>query len=564
MKKKANPNDTVNATETELPSVQQAVKKYFDYLSLNPELEAFKEGIQECIQHFMKPGPISSTIPLDRLTYRFQSSVIPDEPQPLASYLEFIKKDILPHAVNVGRPRYIGHMTSLLPVFFQYITQLMTVMNQNNVKVETSRVYTLLERQTLAMLHRLVYDLSESFYDANIQEQASNLGIITSCGTLANITALWIARNKALQPDNDYMGLQSEGFAVGLKHYGYSDAVIIGSAKMHYSMDKLGSLIGLGAQNVLKVSLDSSGAIDIKALKKTIAQCKEERRLIVAVVGIAGSTETGQVDDLPYMAEVSKENGVHFHVDAAWGGPLLFSEKYRPLLNGIQLADSVTICGHKQLYLPQGISVVLCRDPGIVQHIKATAGYQARIKSFDLGKHSPEGSRPATCAYLHAGLFLLGKKGYAYLVEEGMSKALLFAQKVKEHPAFELMDEPRTNIVVYRYIPENMRQKIKDESFNNEDQYVINCINEVLQDRQFLMGQSFISRSTLLQSKYGKKTQVVVLRAVFSNPLTLAEDLDVVLADQVGIGDVVLKGQSMSFAEVLKLLYQQTSSFNRQ
>lgn len=544
--------------------IEQKMFGYFDYLSRFPGLEDFRLDMQTCIDMYMKAGLITSKTELEDLSQTFKSSEIPASPLGLTDYSAFLKEKVVPHAVNVGKPRYVGHMTSMLPLFFQYIAQLVTAMNQNNVKVETSKVFTLIERQTLAMLHRLVYELPESFYNSHIQNRESNLGIITSCGTLANITAMWIARNKALQPTGEFLGLQSEGFTDALKHYGYQDAVIIGSAKMHYSMDKLGSLIGLGAEKILKIGLNESGSIDIDELKETIETCRQEKRLIVAVIGIAGTTETGQIDNLPFMSKVCREYGIHFHVDAAWGGPILFSAQHRHLLKGIEAADSVTICGHKQLYLPQGISIVLCKDPKLIYHIKATAGYQARAESYDLGKHSPEGSRPATCTYLHAGLHLIGKEGYAYLIDEGIRKAKLFADMIRNHHAFELMEEPTTNIVVYRYIPDEMRHKTNNTSFNHEDHYVINSINEVLQDQQFLAGNTFISRSTLFDTKYGMRTPIVVMRAVLANPMTTEKDLEAVLRDQLTTGDIVLKQRSMSFAQVLKLLYHQTSSFNRQ
>lgn len=546
-------------------NIEEKIKGYFDLSHQgSPELEAFEQGIRECIRQFTDAKAITSPIPIDELSESFKSPVIPETPQEFGEYTGYLKEHILPHAVNVGNPRYVGHMTSQLPLFFQHIAKLVTAMNQSVVKIETSKVFTLIERQTIGMLHRLVYNFQDSFYRQHIQCRESKLGIITSCGTLANITGLWIARNKELQSSEEFPGLHCEGFINAIKHYGYQDAVIIGSSKMHYSMDKLGSLLGLGAENVIKVKLNAAGAIDINEFKATIRQCQDENRLIVAVVGIAASTETGQIDDLPMMGKIAKEHGIHYHVDAAWGGPILFSDTHSHLLEGIEMADTVTICGHKQLYLPLGISVLLCKDPDIMNHIKATSRYQARAESYDLGKHSPEGSRPAVCAYLHAGLHLLGKKGYGYLIDEGMRKAAYFADLIRNHPAFELIGEPTTNIVNYRYIPEEMRCKMADSSFSDEDHYVINNINEVLQDQQFLIGHTFISRTTLGHSRYGKKIPIVVMRAVISNPMTVETDLQAVLHDQVCTADIVLKQRTMNLSQLLKMLYYQTSSIDRQ
>lgn len=551
------------------PEIARIIQEYFARVP-GEALAAFRAGIEACIEAHRSADRITSARGMDDLRDQFRASDIPELPCDPERYARFLRDDVIPHVVNVSDPRYVGHMTSALPGFLPHLSQLLTTLNQNNVKVETSKVLTLIERQTLAMMHRLVFELPAAFYETHVQNRESNLGIIASCGTLANITAMWIARNKALQSSDEFMGLQSEGFVNALRHYGYRDAVIIGSELMHYSMDKLGSLLGLGAENIIKIgagvpgSAGTPGTIDVAALESTIAACRAEGRLVVAIVGIAGTTETGAVDDLPALAAVSEKHGIHFHVDAAWSGPILFSDRYRHILRGIERADTVTICGHKQLYLPQGISMVLCRDPKVIYHIKAMARYQARAESYDLGKHSPEGSRPAMSLYLHAGLSLLGKQGYAFLIDEGIRKAARFARMLEAYDAFELIEEPQTNIVVYRYIPAELRAKKQAGSFTKEDQYVINCINEVLQDQEFLRGQGFISRTTLAHSRYGQREPIVVLRAVLANPLTTEDDLRAVLEDQVRTGDLVLEQRTMSFAQVLQLLYQQTSSFDRQ
>jgi glutamate decarboxylase len=548
------------------PASDAVARVLMDYFGAAPSaaVDTFRAGIDACIQAYLGAERITSAHSMDDLRADFSASTMPEQPGDPARYVRFLQDGVIPHVVNVGDPRYVGHMTSALPGFLPPLSQLLTTLNQNIVKVETSRVLTLIERQTLAMMHRLVFGEPDAFYDAHIQNRESNLGVVVSCGTLANITAMWIARNQALRSSDEFLGLQSEGFVSALRHYGYRDAVIIGSELMHYSMDKLGSLLGLGAENIIKIGVGAHGALDVAALEEIIAACKAEGRLVTAIVGIAGTTETGAIDDLPALATVSEKHGIHFHVDAAWGGPILFSDRHRHILRGIERADTVTICGHKQLYLPQGISMVLCRDPKAIYHIKAMARYQARAESYDLGKHSPEGSRPAMSLYLHASLQLLGRQGYAFLIDEGIRKARLLAALIDAHPAFELIEQPQTNLVVYRYIPAEMRAKVHDGSFTREDQYVINCVNELLQDQEFMGGRGFISRTTLAHGRNGSREPIVVLRAVLANPLTTEDDLRAVLDDQVETGDIVLEQRAMSFAQVLKLLYQQTSSFDRQ
>lgn len=544
--------------------ISDMINKYFSFsYNEDEDLVTFQRAINDAIHNYLDSEKISNDVLLENLARHFLNSEIPDYPESLANYTDFINRVLLPNIVNVCKPSYLGHMTSMIPVFYQYLGQLITQLNMNVVKTETSKVITLLERQSIAMLHKLFFQCPDSFYDKYIQDQKTNMGLIVSGGTLANITALWIARNNALKEDADFKGVQNEGMQKSLKHSGYNEAVIIGSRLMHYSMEKLASLLGIGVENIIKVRLNTHGSVDVEELERTIAYCKENKKLVISIIGIAGTTETGKIDDLQSMAKIAKEYNIHFHVDAAWGGPILFSDKHRHLLGGIELADSVIVCGHKQLYLPQGTSIVLCKNPDQVNSIGFTTRYQARKESFDLGKHSPEGSRPAFSLFLHAGLALIGKKGYEYLIDEGIRKAAFLVNLIKTNDAFELIDTQQTNIVVYRFIPEELREKCKNGTLSFEDHHVINSINEVLQDEEFHKGRTFISRSVLRQSKYGD-IDIVILRAVISNPLTTEKEIEKLLEDQIEIGQYILTKRQFSFPEVIKLLYQQTSSYYRQ
>lgn len=515
------------------------------YFSVNnsPDLNFFKTGIEECIKDFQNSGKIYNHKSLDALTKEFDDSEIPDVPVTLEKYLDFIREKFIPNIVNVCKPGYLGHMTSCLPAFFQYISQMLTVLNQNVVKTETSMAATLIERQVITMLHRLVFELSDEFYKNGIHDKDVNMGLLLSGGTLANITALWIARNK----------LQKEQAENGSANKSDKKPVIICSVLMHYSMDKLSSLLGIGKDNIIKIGLDADGKININEVENIICQCKKDKRPIIALIGIAGTTETGKIDDLYAMGQIAGKYKIHFHVDAAWGGPILFSDKYKHLLKGIEKADTVIICGHKQLYLPMGVSVLLCKNTEQIELIKFTSNYQARVGSYDLGQHSPEGSRPARCLLLHAGLHLLGKEGYSYLIDKGIEKTAFLTSLIKNNQTFELIEEPQTNIVIYRYIPAQLREKAVRGQLTSEENALINCINEVLQEEQFQRGKTFISRTTLRLAKYNNEA-IVVLRAVLLNPLTTQEKLQELLLDQEEVGEIILKEKSFLFADALDLL----------
>jgi glutamate decarboxylase len=281
---------------------------------------------------------------------------------------------------------------------------------------------------------------------------------------------------------------------------------------------------------------DTSGCIDLKQLRETLGQCKSRGDCAVAVVGIAGATETGGVDPLRAMAEMCASFGVHFHVDAAWGGPVLFSKKYLKKLDGIDCADTVTIDGHKQLYLPMGLGMVMMQDPQLAKSIEKTANYIIRADSPDLGRRTLEGSRPAMAIFLHGALHIIGSRGYEYLIEHGIENCYHLAERVRERSDFELLCEPVLNIIVFRYMPAGLVAKCERGALVAEDNEEINRVNRLIQDVQKAGGWGFVSRTTLGNTKYGTATAIVCLRAVLANPLTTTTDIDAVLNEIAELG----------------------------
>jgi len=220
-------------------------------------------------------------------------------------------------------------------------------------------------------------------------------------------------------------------------------------------------------------------------------------------------------------------------VDAAWGGPTVFSDTHRSILAGIERADTVTFDGHKQLYLPMGIGMVFLRDPTLARGIEKHAQYTARAGSMDLGQRSLEGSRPAMSFMLHAALELIGQRGYGWLMDEGIRKARYLADAVLAREEFELLCEPRLNVLLYRYVPEEWRAEAAAGLLTPEGHRHVDAFNQMLQRVQCERGRTFISRTTSAATVYGPDLPVVALRAVLANPLTTDEDLDRTLDDQV-------------------------------
>ncbi|MGE5755362.1 MAG: aminotransferase class V-fold PLP-dependent enzyme, partial [Planctomycetaceae bacterium] len=374
-----------------------------------------------------------------------------------------------------------------------------------------------------------VFDESDQFYREHVQASESTLGIMASGGTAANITALWCARNACFGPRGGFAGIQNEGLVRSLDAYGYHDAVVLASSMAHYSIEKAAAVLGLGARHIVRIPVDEAGCLRPAALRKTVDACRRHRRRILAVIGVAGTTDSGCIDPLDEIARIAAAAGIHFHVDAAWGAPLLLTERFRSMLRGIERADSVTIDGHKQLHLPLGTSMLLLKDPHLARQIEHEAEYMLRPNSFDQGRHTLEGSRASTILFFNAALHLIGRRGFDALVEGHIRRAAEFAEMVNEAADFELLCRPQTSIVLYRYLPRFARVAA---SQSGDGETGVNAFNEQLQQAQFERGATFVSRTRLRCLPQFHSHPVVALRAVINHPLTSRADLQAVLDDQ--------------------------------
>jgi putative pyridoxal-dependent aspartate 1-decarboxylase len=522
----------VTCFEVNFWETSQRILQYFQPEVVRGASEDRVLGVYQ--KPFTKPG-----VSPEMLATKFQRSELPLYPVTVDDYHDRFTQEVLPYAIDTASPTFIGHMTSALPDFMHDMSKTISQLNQNLVKIETSKSLIFLEREAIAMLHRLVYGLSSEFYAENIQQKNYNLGIVTTGGTTANISALLCARNSGLLSQEKSGELSKESLYKVLSKKGYEDIAILGSRLMHYSLNKAASILGLGTDNIIFIDSNDDANLDLNLLEEKIRECRRSKLYILALVGIAGTTETGEIDPLWEMGEIAQKFGIHFHVDGAWGGATMFSDKHKGKLRGIEQADSITICGHKQLYLPQGISVCLFKDPQMLNFAATTSRYQAQQDTFDVGRFTIEGSRSAISLCLHGALHIIGKKGYEILINNGIEKAQYFSRLIELLEPFELLMPPALNIVNYRYIPDDLREKARQKSLSGDDIQRINQLNTQIQREQFERGMTFVSKTTLMDTAYGKDQEIIVFRAVLSNPNTTATDLQTVLEDQLRIANQI-------------------------
>ncbi len=538
--------------EKMIESTPEYMKKLFIMPDSSDRFVEFGIHLLDLIHDFFKEkGGIHSSVSMEDLARIFSNIEMPCDPHLIKDVLDEIKHNIVKHSVKVANPYYIGHMTSAIPYFMILLEMIAVSLNQNQVKIESAKASSFVEREFLCWIHRLIYNSNADFYKKHIQNPKIALGNITSDGTVANITALTLAMAKAFPPDNrGFRGVRVEGLARALDHYGYRQALILVSKRGHYSICKAGTILGIGEQGVIRTPVQPCiNKIDINKLQCIVEKIRKEDKIVgkptkfVAIVGIAGTTETGNIDDLDSLAEIAQQLGAHFHVDAAWGGGALLMDGARGMMRGIEKADSVTMDAHKLLYVPNSLGVCVFKDVEDSRFLYHTSNYIIREGSVDQGRFTIEGSRSFSCLKPWASIKIFGKNGYKIIFDHARDLQNTFVEFIERDPLFELMNKPELFIINYRFIPEELRSLLNElmkNSRKNSDR--ITTINKLINNLNIELHKtirdhdmSFVSRTRIESTKYAPR-KIVVLRAITINPNTERYMLKQILNEHRSMG----------------------------
>lgn len=373
-----------------------------------------------------------------------------DEPLPLEGLsveeiFEKFRRDVLPHAMNIPSPRYYGLFNPTpLPVAV-WADTLAAAINQNGAAWRNSPSASVVEARVLRWLCQLVGYGEESF------------GTLTSGGSEANLIALKCARDRAAEGTRD-RGLRSSHASGKLVAYA--------SEQCHYSFIKSVDILGLGRENLRKIETDERFHFCTDLLREAIERDISEGNTPVCIAGAAGATSTGVVDPLDELADIAREFGLWFHVDAAYGGGLAFSEKYRPRLRGIERADSVTFDPHKWMFVPFMCGALLVRAGGGVlrEAFDITPEYLSEERGgadveLDFFRYGQLGTRRAMALKVWMALKALGVRGYAEVVERQIGLVEYLASCFDELEEFELVGEVETALCCVRFLPAEWREK---------------------------------------------------------------------------------------------------------
>ena len=428
---------------------------------------------------------------------------LPDDPQDMASLLDEVGENILSTITNSAGPRYFGYITGGGNQVAVLAEMIKASLNQNNLKWHSSPVSTELER----LVMRWVAEF--------IGYPTSSAGVLLSGGSVANFNCLAVARTIKAPVD-----ISDEGI------YGSQPMTVYVSEEGHSSFDKAMDMLGLGKKYLRKIPVDDKFRIDPDQLEEQIRTDKNAGLHPICVIGVAGTTNTGAVDNLNAVADICQRYDLWYHVDAAYGGPAAKVERTSDLFSGIERADSVVVNPHKWLYVPFEAGGALVKNPDHLRKTFSTIPDYLKSDEQNGGRTDlMEYNLPLTKEFKALKVWMTIKAfGAARLREEiasDINKAQYLSELVESEETLELMAPVPLSIVCFRYNPGGMAES----ALNDLNDQIIQTIEA--DGRVFLTGTKI----------HGK----TALRVCFINPRTEKEDIQLLQKVVLEIGSELME-----------------------
>jgi L-2,4-diaminobutyrate decarboxylase len=398
-----------------------------------------------------------------------------------------LTQDLIDRSVRTQHPRYVGHQTAVVAPLAALAGLVSDIMNQGAGVYEMGMAANAIEKIICDELCQ------------KIGFGPGSSGLITSGGSLANLTALLTARAVKI-PEN-----------VWENGHGNQKLAILVSEEAHYCVDRAARIMGLGSAGVIKIPTDQRFKMRTELLEERLAAAQAQGLKVFAIVGSACSTSSGSYDDLVALGDFAKKHELWFHVDGAHGGAVLYSEQYRYLLDGMEKADSFVMDFHKMLMTPALATVLLFKnghDSYCTFHQKAQYLWQNNVEEwFNSAKRTFECTKYMMCFKVYTLLQTYGERAFQTVVDRQYNLARSFAGMIRQNPKFELACEPESNIVCFRY---------QQAEADKLDQLNRSLREKILQEGHYYMVQ------TLLGGKHW-------LRVSLMSPMTTEADLQELL-----------------------------------
>ena len=394
--------------------------------------------------------------------------------------IEQLFAGVYQRTIRLHHPRYLGHQISP-PLPAAALASLLSDLLNNGMGVyEMGIAGTAIERF-------VIKSLSRKF---QFGDQAD--GFFTSGGTLGNLTALLAARRAKAQDD-----VWTDGTKKRL--------ALMVSEQAHYCIDKAVRAMGWGSDGIILIPTRDDYSMDTCALETRLASANRQGLEVVAIVASACSTATGSFDDLEEIATFCQKHDLWFHVDGAHGAATVYSDEFRYRVNGIGLADSVTMDFHKLLMTPALATAVVFKDGRYgAQNFAQKADYlwsdsNPEDQWHDLARRTFECTKSMVALKVFTILALYGESIFQENVTTLYRSAMSFAELINDQPDFELATLPQSNIVCFRIVPPG----------TNKD---LDKLNLAVRAKLIADGKFYIVQTTLDGKSW--------LRCTVANPFT--------------------------------------------
>jgi glutamate/tyrosine decarboxylase-like PLP-dependent enzyme/uncharacterized RmlC-like cupin family protein len=441
--------------------------------------------------------PRHAGVDIDAATMRARlDESLPERGMPLEEVLAALVERVAPGLAGTTGGRYLGYVTGgLLPS--AAIAQAWAVAVDQNPGLWTlAPAATELEQVVLGWL-------------ADLLGLPRGGATFTSGAAGANLVCLAVARQWA----GKRAGVDVNRAGVGA----LPPLAVYGSTELHFTNVKALRTLGLGEDCVRRVPVDAAFRLDVDGLREAIADDRGAGRVPAIVVAHAGSPNTGAGDPLRAIAELCRREGLWLHVDGAFGAFFRLCRRTAPLVDGIELADSVAVDGHKWLNLPNGIGFAFLRDPDL--HRETFSGSAAYLTpalgaGIDLHELGVEASKPWRGAAAWAALAHLGRDGVAELVTRCCDIALELGRLVETSPRLELTAPVASCVVCFRYRPPGLEPGPDLDELNRRIQ------------QQLARGGVVLATGGMLPAGFSLRPAIVSWRTTVDDVALLAREVE--------------------------------------
>ncbi len=438
--------------------------------------------------------------PVPELVKEKLKSSIPLEPTPPEEvYAEFLE-NIFPYPLGNIHPRFWGWVMGTGTPFGVLAELLAATMNPNLAGGD--HVANYVEEQVINWCKEMM----------GFPSAAS--GVLVSGASVANLIGLTVARNHKAGYNLRLEGLQAADRPM----------VLYASREVHSCVKKAVELLGLGTQALRLIPVNRDYEMDLQALKDAIAADRLSKNLPFAVVGTAGTVNTGAIDPLREIAAICDQEDLWFHIDGAFGSLLAITPNYQSLVAGIELADSLALDLHKWLYMPfqagcalvaneQAHRMAFAERPDYLARAERGAAASGTRWFSDYGIQL---TREFQGLKVWMSFKEHGIKKYGRMVEQNIEQAQYLVRLVESSKKLELLAPAPTNIVCFRYRADGM------------DEEALNELNQELLIRIHESGIAVPSYTTL-HGKYA-------IRVANTNQRTTRQDFDLLIKTTIKLG----------------------------